>query len=152
VSLKIEVTGIAEALKKVQEVEDLLKKKIIREAARKASRPLIDSAKAKAPRSKKKHHRYRDGKIVATYEPGNLAESIAFFKPKKQINYNTLIYAVAPRMGSGRKFDGWYAHFIEYGTADQEAQAFMRPAFEETKGVINATMSDEILNAVEKFK
>lgn len=149
-SVHVKLIGIEQVMKAARELEDNLKKKVIATAARKASVPLIASAKSKVSVSNRPHHRYSEGKIVATYYPGNLKKSIAFFKSKKSTP-NDLIFMVAPRTGGGRKNDGWYGRFLEYGTKNMAAQPFMGPAFESTKSTMDSIMSNEILTAVDKF-
>lgn len=38
---------------------------------------------------------------------------------------------VLARKGKNRQNDGWYAHFLEFGTEKQAAQPFLRPAAED---------------------
>lgn len=47
------------------------------------------------------------------------------------INPNTMTFSVTPSRGG--KYDGWYGHFIEFGTVNQSAQPFLRPAFEQSQ-------------------
>lgn len=165
--INIEAKGIEQIAAKVKELEDNLKKKVIGSAARKASRPLIVAAKANVPVGDGIVYRYKGGKKVSAslkrrefrysggtkipYVPGNLKESIMFFQSKKSTILRPLFY-VGPRAGGGRKNDGWYAHFLEYGTVNHAASPFMRPAYEATKKTVQGIIGDEILNAVERFK
>lgn len=69
----------------------------------------------------------------------NLEKSIVSIQ-RKALN-GEIIFSVTPsRKG---KYDGWYAHFIEFGTVKQTAQPFLRPAFE--------TMQDEALQAAKVY-
>lgn len=105
-----------------------------RSALRKGARPLVIAAKSKAPVSDEPHYRYLNGEIVATYHPGNLRRSIrALIFSKSDAVF------VGPKIdksGSGGVFkgartDGYYAHMVEFGTAYQRPQPFMRPAAQE---------------------
>lgn len=117
--------------------------KPIKKIQEEAGKLIVQSAKAKVPVSTKPHKRYNTkGKVVATYYPGNLKRSIGIvsFKEKKG-----KITFVGPRLYKkdsygdfkGNKIDGWYGHFMEYGTAQgQRAQPYMRPAYDETKETV----------------
>lgn len=56
----------------------------------------------------------------------NLEKSIVSIQ-RKALN-GEIIFSVTPSKGD--RYDGWYAHFIEFGTINQAAQPFLRPAFE----------------------
>ena len=44
--------------------------------------------------------------------------------------------------------DGWYAHFVEFGTVKMAKQPFMRPAFEELKLAAKDKMIELIQNGI----
>lgn len=71
----------------------------------------------------------------------NLEKSIKTIKRKAE--RNQIKFTVTPAKGRSEKYDGWYAHFIEFGTVNQPAQPFMRPAFEQS--------NNESLNAAKKY-
>ena len=82
------------------------------------------SKRLKAPKGK--------GNVVATYEPGNLklAMQVLKFKRSKALFVGAKVMKRNPTgtFGKGRRADGWYAHFIEFGTRHAAARPFMRPA------------------------
>ncbi|MEO0132752.1 MAG: HK97-gp10 family putative phage morphogenesis protein [candidate division WOR-3 bacterium] len=92
---------------------------------------LVASAIAgRAPISDRPHYRYKKGQgKVATYFPGNLRRSI------KRLNFRrTKDVWVGPFLdktnsggiySSDTKVDGYYAHFVEYGTTRAPAQPFV---------------------------
>ena len=70
---------------------------------------------------------------------GALKKSIVSIQRKAQ---NGLItFSVTPSRGGNN--DGWYAHFVEFGTSHSSAKPFMRPAFEQS--------NNESLEASKKY-
>ena len=69
----------------------------------------------------------------------NLAKSIVSIQQKA--GQGQIKFSVTPSRGG--KYDGWYAHFIEFGTVKMSAKPFMRPAMEQTQ--------DESLNAAKEY-
>lgn len=59
---------------------------------------------------------------------GTLKKSIVSIQRKAQ---NGLItFSVTP--SKGKTNDGWYAHFVEFGTSHSSAKPFLRPAFDQS--------------------
>ena len=57
---------------------------------------------------------------------------------------------------SGKKFqatksDGWYAHFLEFGTIHNAARPFMRPAVDGKKAEAIQAMADKIAERIAKL-
>lgn len=67
--------------------------------------------------------------------PGNLKRSLGIIRGKNK-KYPTVFAGVRSKniFGRGGRYDGWYAHMIEYGTVKQPPQPFMRPAWAMWKG------------------
>lgn len=90
------------------------------------------SKKLRAPKGK--------GKVVATYEPGNLKLSMQVlkFKRSKALFVGAKVSKRTPSgtFGKGSRADGWYAHFIEFGTKRAKARPFMRPAVHATERAV----------------
>ncbi len=63
--------------------------------------------------------------------------------------------AVAARSGKQRKYDGWYAHLVEFGPVKSRAHPFLRPAMDakEQEAVDEASrvIRDQIQIEVEKL-
>lgn len=88
---------------------------------------LVDAMKGKAPVASKTLYRYKNGKKVASYSPGNLRRSIKkldHFNSKNAIWVGPQIMPRGKGKGnfSGSNVDGWYARFIE------RRDPFIRPA------------------------
>ena len=120
-----------------------------------AAIPFINSAQAKTPVSSKIHFRYNTAKLIkgirapkgfgrkiAQYISGNLKLSIKALRKGVFAKFDNVLY-VGPLLARGKeggkgtfgraRFDGYYAHFLEFGTSFMSKRPFMRPAFEATK-------------------
>ena len=53
--------------------------------------------------------------------------------------------------GQGAKVDGWYAHFVEFGTVHQPAQHFMRNAFDTTKATVQRLIIQGVKERIQKY-
>jgi len=88
-----------------------------------------------------------EGKIVAIYLPGNLRRSIKVLPLRR-----TEAVFVGPKLAKGSsskgffasnsRVDGWYAHFMEYGTSRQKGggKHFMRRGFDSSKAQLIHTI------------
>ena len=54
---------------------------------------------------------------------------------------NTIQFSVTP--SKGKPNDGWYAHFLEFGTSKMSAKPFLRPAIE--------SRQDEVLQTTKQY-
>lgn len=93
----------------------------------KAADVLVAAMQEKAPIADRTLYRYKNGKRVASYSPGNLKRSIrklSHFKSKKAIWVGPEIKPKGKGKGdfSGNNIDGWYAQFVE------RKRPFIRPA------------------------
>ena len=93
-----------------------------------------------------------EARRLAPIDTGNLKKSIATIRRKG--DRNTVQFSVTPSKGG--KHDGWYAHFLEFGTSNMSAKPFLRPAFESKQDeVLQATkeyIANRLPNEVEKAK
>lgn len=134
---------INDLIRKLQGLSTEVKKES-QEAFREAAGPLVSAIKARAPQSDKPHYRYGtakiaaglrapkgSGQIVATYMPGNLQRSFKTLKFRR----SSAVF-VGPNLAksnksgtfSGARTDAYYAHMVEFGTINNPAQPFVRPA------------------------
>lgn len=113
-------------------------KKESREIFNKAAVPLIAAIQSGAPQSGWPHGRYKDGREVAIYVPGNLRRS---FRNTLRFGRSSAVW-IAPKLAKGEsatgifegsRTDAYYAHMVEFGTVNFPAKPFVRPAFESTK-------------------
>lgn len=80
-----------------------------------------------------------EARRLAPIDTGNLRKSIASIKRKG--DKNTIQFSVTPSRGG--KNNGWYAHFLEFGTSKMTAKPFLRPAFE--------SQQDEVLQVTKEY-
>lgn len=86
---------------------------------------------SRAPVSKAVHYRYKKGGRVAEYHPGNLKRSIQrmFFPRSRDPWVGAKLSKGSPAgVFSGGRVDGYYAHFVEYGTVSMPPRPFFAPA------------------------
>lgn len=106
-----------------------------------ASSILVRAMRDGAPVANRTLYRYRNGKKVATYEPGNLLRSIKILDHFKNKRANYVGVAIKPRgrgkgRFSGENVDGWYARFVERRTP------FIRPAVDRVGDNVVGLMTD----------
>ena len=125
-------------------------KKVVRQGLRKAAKPLVKAAKSNAPIGKgpgrgnlKKSIGVMTGAQRSALMNISMAQASAL-RADKQAVY------VGPRAGRRWKYDAWYAHFVEFGTVHSAPHPFMRPAWDQTKIEVEATIADEIGAAVDR--
>lgn len=121
-----ELNALIRALQGVSEVAKKDTDRILREAAG----PLRAAIAGRAPHSAAPHSRYSTPKIAAklrapkgsgvvkaTYQPGNLAKSfqvLAF----RRARYAKFVGPRIDKQGGGRTPDGYYAHMVNFNTAN----------------------------------
>lgn len=127
---------INEAVKKLYRISGRTRN-TAKPALRRAAKPIVQAAKDRAPKSDAPHYRYKDGRIVATYYPGNLRRSIRVLPLRRTAKAAVLI---GPKLAAssggatgdfkGNRVDAYYATMVEFGTVNQRPQPYMRPAAE----------------------
>jgi HK97 gp10 family phage protein len=115
----------------LKEFNERDRKAIILAAARAAAKPLIESAKQKAP-------------VGFT---GVLYKSIGA-ATVRQNNKEVAAVQVGPRKSKNKKADPWYARFVEYGTSKSAARPFMTPAWAESRAEVQKIMGVEVGKAI----
>lgn len=100
-----------------------------------AAGPLRSAIAGRAPQSDKPHSRYSTpkisgklrapkgmGRIVATYQPGNLRKSVQTLRFRRS---KAVFIGPKVRRSGGQMPDGYYAHMVNFGTTQQSAQRFV---------------------------
>lgn len=116
---------------------------------------LISAIQGRAPESEAPHSRYKGGRIVATYYPGNLRRA-----------FRTLVFRrsaavfVGPKLdkaGSGGDFrgnrtDGYYAHWVEFGApaAGLPPRPFVKPAADAAGPLVLRLATEFLKRKIEK--
>lgn len=106
----IDVIGMDDIIKKLKILPERVQKNVLTGAIRASTKPIIKEARNLVPK-----------------DSGTLKKSIGT-KKRRSRDKNIIHFSVSPQKGG--KNNGWYAHFVEFGTVKQTAQPFMRPAFE----------------------
>lgn len=104
------VQGVDELLESLKQFPQNIQKNVITGAIRAGCKPILQAAKANVPT-----------------DSGNLKKSLGIVKRRSK-DKTKVRFSVTPRRGG--KFNGFYAHMIEFGTSKMSAQPFMRPAFD----------------------
>lgn len=158
--MSAELEGVEELGKKfVALAKQINDPKLRRKLTRKAAQPLVDAAQSLAPKSEKPHFLYNtpkvsgklkapkgQGRIVAEYEPGNVAGSITVLPLRRAIQ--TII---GPKKGKGKaggkygpstkRFDAYYAQWI-FGNAKAFQRKVMFAALQKTGSVVIARLAE----------
>lgn len=117
--MSIKVEGLKELERKLLGMSPKLAKNGLRSAVAAGSRVIMAEAKKNVP-----------------VDTGTLRRAI-FMKQIREASSNSKqTYFVGVRKGKGERKknrDGWYFHFVEFGTVKMPAQPFLRPAFEAKK-------------------
>lgn len=158
---------INQAIRKLNVVSSNVVKEV-QEDLKQASTLVLSAIKGRVPVSDRAHSRYStpkvvgslrapkgSGRIVATYQPGNLQKSFRTltFRRSKAV-------FVGPKLGGVN--DGYYAHWpefgtvTEFGTVKQPAQGYVKAAVD-ASGKIAADYAAKLLKRrveryAEKFK
>lgn len=135
---------IIEAVRRLNELPGLL----VRERQRLlkwAGEPMLQAAKRNAPRAEKTVKRYKAGKVVGEYRPGNLRRSIVYL-PLRLVKSKVFIGPLV-----NRHIDAYYAQYVEFGTENQAAQPFMRPAFYENREIVLARLRRAIAGEIKPW-
>lgn len=114
------------------------------QALERAGNSLKDAMVQRAPQSNRVVKRYKNGKLIATYHPGNLKRSIQLLDLRDKANVYVGV-KIQPRgkgkgVFSGSNVDGYYAHFVEYG---RRKRPFIRPAVD--------AVGSKVLRELENF-
>jgi HK97 gp10 family phage protein len=124
------------------------RRKILKGAARKVR----EAARNKVAVSLAAHKRYKGGRLVATYLPGNLKASIQVLPLRKTaavfVGAKLTKSGASGEFGPGAKTDGYYGAWVEYGaqigSTHVPARPFMRPAADETRAEAQAYIGKQI--------
>ncbi len=106
--ISVNVEGLEELEKTLLELGAEVGSKALRGALMDAAKPTMDTAKALAPVADEPHTGYK-GKI---WQPGELRDAI---KRKSKVDH--FGHAAEVEVGAIGNVAGWYAKFVEFGTA-----------------------------------
>jgi len=125
-----EVIGMDKLLHSLKVFPERVQKNVLSGAVRAGTKPILTEAKIRVPK-----------------DTGNLKKSLGVIKRRSR-DKTKLRFSITPRKGG--KNDGFYAHMIEFGTSRQQAQPFMRPAFENKANECLSAVKDYMAKRIEK--
>ncbi len=126
--------------------------------------PMVTAMQNGAPVGAKIHIRYPksrggrarrgEGQRVAKYHPGNLKRSFRVLDLKR--TKDVIVGAKLARSGTKgtfglSRFDAYYLHWVEYGTANMAAKPFVRPAIIQASPRVIARMQANMNRFAAKF-
>lgn len=125
-----EVTGIKELQQKINEMEKAVGKKIVRQSLQAALKPMLNAARANAPRGKKEHFTQKKGRKNRLVAPGFLKRNIKL-KSLKRRDKGRVAYGI---WATG---EAWYGQLIETGWSAGSRSKEIKRASRKTKGGLN---------------
>lgn len=139
-SLKLEVKGIPTLKAQLEKLGHELATKEVRAAARRAFKPVLIAAIAKAPNENE-----TTGATGLTKRSIRIAAVIN--KNNGAVNVGLTVRKV--RGAKGRD-PSWRWHFIELGTRTQRARPFLRPALDANAQKVVDTLQAELAKGIKK--
>lgn len=124
-------------------------------ALKEAAAPMVAAIRDRAPVSPALHKRYKGGKEVAIYYPGNLKRSIRVLALRRTKDA-VLIGAKLDTSGTGGTFrgnraDGFYAAMVEHGTIDAPPQPYFRPGVSASVDVTLTLATKNLKKVVDNY-
>jgi len=126
--IEVQTSGFAELDAALHQLPKALQRGVMLTALKKAAQPIVEAAKAKAPRGTddKRRGSKKQRKSGESAEIGHGADSIAA-RAVRSDSPTSATVAVGPDAKH------WYMKFAEFGTAHESPRRFLTPAFEENK-------------------
>jgi HK97 gp10 family phage protein len=119
-NVKIDFKGLDQLMKQLGKLPEAVQEDAYKKVVVPAAVQIKERMQSHIRDSKEPHKRYKAGKVIATYEPGNLRRSIKIRRRKR--DGKTMIGPTALKKGkangtySGRRVDAYYASFVNNGT------------------------------------
>ncbi len=141
--LRAEIIGTNNLCSQFDQIQIRLQDKI-KDILAKAGEPTLQAMISGAPRSK---FGAKGNKLASrNHDPGTLKRSIKILKSGGVGKFPTIW--IKPVKTFGQDPDGWYAHFVEFGTVNQPAQGFIRKAYDHTKSEVENSISKSVMNEI----
>ena len=122
------IEGVRKLERKLLKLEPKIGKKVVRQAVRKAAKPILAAAKSNVP-----------------VESGELKRNLKIKALKrKKHRFGVMI-------GTGLKWftgDQFYAAFVEFGTGTRPARPYLRPAFDTKRQSSEQILKTELKNGI----
>ena len=147
--MSFQIEGIEAVSNEIKSLSsDKMKRREILKVLRRQAKPLVNAMRQNAPES--------DNVIIVrndVYYPGNLKKSIAI-KTSPSKKYPSVL--VGPRYGRGaKKYDGFYAWWIEHGTGTHEtnptgAKNFVQKTWAQKGELVKTQASSQLKKYIDK--
>lgn len=144
--LQAELNTLIRALQGMSDVAKKDTGRILTEAAG----PLRAAIAGRAPRSDKPHKRYKSGKVVAVYQPGNLSKSFSVLSFRRA-KFAKFVGPKLDKSGGGKLPDGYYAHMVEFGTVHQTGQHFVEAGVNAAGGLTLKIATDLMKRKIDAY-
>ena len=141
-------------------IDEFDKRRVIKEILMPSAKIVQAAAKANIPVAAKPSRRYKaGGGLTAVYYPGNLRRSIKVL-PLKGSKNSLSIGAKWQPFGTkgvfrGARVDGWYAHFVEFGSPQWKRHprgfGYMRKAWGMTKRKVELLIIKKLQDKIKEF-
>jgi len=147
--INYKIEGFEGVMLEIQSLDDKMKRSEILKILRRQMDPVVDKMKQNAPNQRTEKINVR-GTII---DPQELKNSIAV-KTSPSKKYPNVL--VGPRYGKGaRKFDGFYAWWIEYGVGKHIANPtgkknFIQKTYSETSDKIYTQASEKLEKYIQR--
>ena len=112
------MVGDKEVRKQLRRLDDRVRQKVLKKAAKKGLKPVVRLYKSQITDSDEVFAVYRKGKLYAEIIPGQLKQSIAVKFPKQEPGVDGIVASVGPRKTGAYRHPekgGWFAGFISFG-------------------------------------
>jgi len=129
-NMNMTITGAKELERKLLGMEPKLGRKVVRQALRKAAKPILARAKALVP-------------VVS----GALKKSLKIRALKRKKHRYGVMVATSEGWFKGDEF---YGAFVEFGTSKMPPHPFMRPAFDAEKKNAEQIIAAELRKGIEQ--
>ena len=147
-SISVKIEGTDEMKRTLKEFRnDTFKKKVLTSAFRKAAKPFIQAARANAPIADE-DGKDRSGNVIPVGWTKKHVKSWTY----RNIRSPHLLMGV--KLSRKEKSDGgyWLHKYAELGTVHRPAKPFLRPAWDNTKGMMSGIVGSEFDKVFKKFK
>lgn len=146
--LKMQIAGLQECFRKLQDLERKAAKKAARAMASAGGKVLSKALKEKGKQIEKTGQYWRSiGFIVRVYRNSGVAVAVVGTRPGFRVAVG--VVESGPRKGEVIYVDPQkYDHLLEYGTIHAPAVAPLRRSLAESEGAIKAAMEAEVAKAI----
>ena len=114
----VEMIGDEKLLKQLKQLDERVRKRVLKKTARKALKPAVRIYKAQIEDSDEVFAVYRGGRVYAEIIPGQLKRSVGIKFPKQEPGVDSIVASIGPRKTGAYRHPekgGWFAGFLSFG-------------------------------------